>query len=291
MARQLCAGQQRGETPVRWRRLRLEASARRLSSLSPPGQRRGERLCASAAFESRPPSAARTAAWRGSYALDSDVARRLCAGATSDSRPPSVASHFCRRQYSGAVSSVSVAVWTAARRGSYALDSGAAKQLGAGAASRLEPSIPRLSSLSPPGQRHSHAAMRWRRLSTRGGRPSPPVSVAPLYSGAASSCALDSGAAGQLCACAAFDSRPPSAASRPIAVWAAAWRGSCALRGEGAVCRRLWLEASVHRLSSHRCPGTSMMGRRAAGRRRSWQLRAGQQRARGGSALRWRLAN
>ena len=108
----------------------------------------------------------------------------------------------------------------------------------------------------------------------------------PLYSGAASSCALDSGPAGQLCACAAFDSRPPSAASHLIAVWAAAWRGSCALRGEGAVCRRrLRLEASVRRLSSHRRLDTSMMGRLCAGQRRGWQLRAGQQRARGGGRL------
>ena len=99
-------------------------------------------LCALALLSTRglrlsPPIsvAVGAAARQGSYALDSGVARRLYADAALDPRRPSVASHFCRRQYSGAVRSVSVAVWTAARRGSYALDSGAAMRLCAGAAS------------------------------------------------------------------------------------------------------------------------------------------------------------
>ena len=41
-ARQLCAGQRRGEASERGRRLRLEASARRLPFPPPPVQRRGE---------------------------------------------------------------------------------------------------------------------------------------------------------------------------------------------------------------------------------------------------------
>ena len=121
--------------------------------LSPPGQQRGERLCASTVFKSRPPSAARASAWRGRYALDSGMARHPRAGAAFDSRPPSVASRFRRRPYSGTVSNVSVAVWTAARRGSHALDSGVAMRLCAGAVSRLEASARCPSSRSPPERR------------------------------------------------------------------------------------------------------------------------------------------
>ena len=50
------------------------------------------------------------------------------------------------------------------------------------------------------------------------------VSVAAWTAARRGSCALDSGAARQQCAGAAFDSRPPSVASRLIAVWTAARR-------------------------------------------------------------------
>ena len=102
------------------------------------------------------------------------------------------------------------------------------------------------------------------------------------------------------------DSRPPSAASRLISIWAAAWRGSRALRGEGAVCRRrLRLEASTRRLSSHRRldsgaarrlrlappldsrrPSVASRLRRPHVQRRGEQLCAGQRR--GEAAVRWR---
>ena len=146
---------------------RLEASVRRLSSLSPPVQQRGEQLCAGwrrgepaacwrrpSTRDARPSSLVSVAAWtaarRGGCALAPPLG----------SRPPPVASRLCRR-----------------------LDSGAARQQCTGAASRLEAPVRRLSSPSPPGQRRGETAMCWtavRRGSsalaptlTRGLRPSP----------------------------------------------------------------------------------------------------------------------
>ena len=298
---------------MRWRRLRLEAFVRRLPSPSPPVQWRGEQLCAGQRAGSgvarqlcaarrgscvpTPPSArglrpsplvsspsghqhdgaamrwtaARLAAARWTAAR----ARRRCATiAPRELRPPAVASRL-------------IAAWTAARQGGYvlappldsrrppvasrlrrrlysgaasgcALDSGAAIQRCAGADSRLEASVCRLPSLSPPEQRRGKAAMYWRHLSTRGSRLSPLVLVAactaarlgsfalapPLDSGPPSVAShlcrrLDSGGARQLWAGAALDSRRPSVASRlrrPLTVarraavrWTAARLGSCAL--------------------------------------------------------------
>ena len=239
VARQLCAGQQRGEAAVRWRRLRLEASVRRLSSHrrldngavrrlragltsrlgtpvrrlsspSPPGQRRGE-----AAVRRRHPS---TRGLRPSPLVSLPSGQRCGEAAVRwrrlsnrDARPSPLAS---------------VAAWPAARRGSSApappldsrppsfvsrlcrhLDSGAARRLCAGAASRLETPVRRLSSPSPPvqqrgeqpcaGQRRGEAAVRWRRLRL-GASVRRLSSHRRLYSGAASSCALDGGAASQL---------------------------------------------------------------------------------------------
>jgi len=189
-ARQQCAGAAS----------RLETPVRRRSSLSPPGQRRGEAAVRWRRLSTRGLRPSRLSHRR----LDSGAARRLCAGAASrletpvhrrSSPPPPVQqrgeqpcagqrrgeaavrwrrlrlvasvrrllSH--RRLYSGAASSC-------------ALDGGAASQLRAGAAPRLETPVRRLSSLSPPGQRRGGAAVRWRRLSTRGARPSPLVSSA-----------------------------------------------------------------------------------------------------------------
>ena len=151
---------------MRWRRLRLEASAHRLSS----HHRLDSGAASSCALD-------KGAGRRGSCALAAVRWRRL---STRDARPSPL---------------VPAAASTAARRGGYTLDSGAARQLCASPA-RLEASVHRLS---------SH-----RRLD----------------SGAASSCALDGGAARQQCAGAAFNPRPPSVASRLIAVWTAARRAA-----------------------------------------------------------------
>jgi len=181
---------------------------RRLSSPSPPGQRRGERLCAGATPR-----------------LEASVRRRssrrlLDSGAAGDTAS------------------------------SCALDGGAARQQCAGAASQLETPVRRPSFPSPPGQRRGErlcagqrrgeAAACWRHLSTRGLRPSPLVSVAVvsrlrrcLDSGAASSCALDGGAASQLRA-PPLDSRRPSVASRLCRRLDSGAASSCALDGAGA---------------------------------------------------------
>ena len=147
---------------------RLEASVRRACLISVWTAVRGG--CALAPpLDSRRPSIASRLRRRqyssaaSSRALDSGAARQQCAGAASQLETPvrRLLSH--RRLYSGAASSC-------------ALDDGAASQLRAGAAPRLETPVRRLSSLSPPGQRRGGAAVRWRRLSTRGLRPSPLVS-------------------------------------------------------------------------------------------------------------------
>jgi len=188
-ARQQCAGAaSRLETPVRRlsSRRRLDSGAASSCALDGGAARQ---QCAGAYFDSRPPSVASRliAVWTAARraAVRWTAARRAsCVLAPPlDSRRPSVASRLCRRLDSGAASSC-------------ALDGGAARQQCAGAASRLEAPVRRLS---------SH-----RRLD----------------SGAASSGALDSGAARQQCASAYFDSRPPSVASRLIAVWTAARRAA-----------------------------------------------------------------
>jgi len=154
---------------------RLEAPVRRLSSPSPPGQRRGEQLCAGAASHLETPV-------RRLLPLSPPVQRRGEAGMR----------------------------WTAARRSSYALDSGARGS----------------SALAPPLDSRPPSVASW--LGRR------------LYSGAVSSGALDSGAARQLCTGAASQSRDacPSplvsvaactAARRAAMRWAAARLSSCAL--------------------------------------------------------------
>ena len=133
------------------------------------------------------------------------TAARQCGCALApplDSGRPHVASHLGCRLSSGAASSC-------------ALDSCAARQLCAGAASRLEASVCRLPSLSPSEQRRGEAAMRWTAAwrggcalappSTRGLRPSPLVSVAARTAaqrrGEQRLCRrLDSAAARQPCA-------------------------------------------------------------------------------------------
>ena len=112
---------------------------------------------------------------------------------------------------------VSVAACTAARLGSFAL----APPLSSGPP--LEASVRRLSFASPPvqaGQRRGClGSCALAPLSTRGLHPPPHVSSPP---GQRSGEAAVRGAARELCADAAFGSRPPSVASRLIAVWTTA---------------------------------------------------------------------
>ena len=143
---------------------------------------------------------------------------------------------------------VSVAACTAARRGSYALDSGAARQLCAGAASRLEATVRwrrlsteasvrrlsshrrldsgaarqprasaasrlqaavgRLFSPSPPVQRRGEAAIRWTAARLGSCAPAPPLDSRQLYAGAA------------------CRPRRPFVVSRLIAFWTAARQSS-----------------------------------------------------------------
>ena len=184
---------------------------------------RSRRQCATLApRELRPPSVAsrliavQTAARQGGYVLAPPL----------DSRRPSVASCLRRRLCSGAASSC-------------ALDSGAARQLCAGGYVLAPPLDSRQPSVASCLRRrlYSSAARQLRAgaasqlgASARGVRPSPLVCVAPCTGWTAARLP------GQLCARAAFDSRPPSTASRLIATRAAVWRGGCARRGEGAVC-------------------------------------------------------
>ena len=262
-ARQLCAGQRPGEAAmrwtaarkaaVRWRRYRLEASVRRLSSHRRLDSGAARRLCArqrrgeaAMRWTARGKAAVRwrrllTRGLRPSHLLARSPpvqwrGEQRCAGRRrgepavhwrrlSISRRLSVASHLRRRLYGGAASS-------------RALGGSAAEQLCA-------------------GQRRGEAAVRWT-AARRGGCvlaplfDSRPPSVASclchrLYSGAASSCALDSGAAKQLCAgaaCHSRDARPSprvsvaacTAARRAAVRWAAARLG-CADNAEGLVQR------------------------------------------------------
>ena len=207
VASRLCrrSGQRRGGAAVRWRRLSTRGArpsplvsvavwtAARRAAVRWTAAQLGS--CALAPpLDSRRPSvasrlvAAWTAARRGSCALDSGAARQQCAGAAFDSRPPSVASRL-------------IAVWTAARRA--AVRWTAARRASCVLAPPLDSRRPSVASrlcrrLDSGAARQ---AVRWRRLSTRDTRPSPLVSR--RYSGAASSCALDSGAARQQCAGAA----------------------------------------------------------------------------------------
>jgi len=220
---QLCAGRRRGEAAACWRRLSTRGArpSPLVSVAAWTAARRGGCTRAPPLDSRRPSVASRliavwtvarraavrwTAAQLGSSALapplDSrrpSVASRLVAAWTAarraavrwtaarrgscvpapplDSRRPSVASRLCRRLDSGAASGAA---------SSCALDGRAARQLCAGAASRLEAPVRRLSSLSPPvqrrgeqlyaGRRRGEAAACLRRLSTRGARPSPLVS-------------------------------------------------------------------------------------------------------------------
>ena len=182
-ARRLCAGAasqleaavsclSSPSLPVQRQGEALEASVRHLSSLSPPGQRRGDaavrcgaarQLCAGAAsrleaasrwrlpVDSRRSSVASRliAVWTAARQAASRAAVRWTAARLGscalapplDSRRPSVASH-----------DISVAVGAAARRGSYALDSGVARRLSAGAAfdSRPPPVASRFRRRPPP---------------------------------------------------------------------------------------------------------------------------------------------
>ena len=128
-----------------------------------------------------------------------------------DSRRPSVASRPRRRLYSGAARQLCAGPRrgeTAVRWRRHRLEAAVRRlpshrRLDSGAVSGAASSC----ALAPPlDSRRPSVASHLRRRQ---------------YSSAASSCALNSGAVRQQCAGAAFDSRPPSFASRLIAVWTA----------------------------------------------------------------------
>ena len=282
-ARQQCAGAAFNSRPLS---VASRLRRRRLSSPSLPGQRRGEQLCAgqrrgeaAACWRHlstrglRPSPLVSVAAWtvarraavRWTAARRASCVRRL---STRDARPSPL---------------VSVAAWTAARRAAVRwtalappstrglrpspLDSSpsgqrSARRLCAGLTSRLGTPVRRLSSPSPPVRRHGEAAVRWRRLSTRNARPSPLVSVA----------AWPAARRGSSAPAPPLDSRPPSFASRLIAVWTVARRGSYALDSDAA--RRLCasaaprLETPVRRLLSLLPPVQQRGEQLCAGQRR-----------------------
>ena len=229
---QLCAGQRAGWTAVRLRRFRLEASIRRLASHRRLGSGVARQLCAArrGSCVPTPPSAR---GLRPSPLVSSPsghqhdgaavrwTAARLAAArwtAARARRRAAMCWHHLSTRGGRLSPLVSVAACTAARRA--AVRWTAARPSSGAPAPTLDlrrPSVASHLCRRLSSERRREAAMCWRHLSTRGGRLSPPVSVA-AGTAARRAAARWSGAARRRCARLAIRRGPLPRLLRPVRV-------------------------------------------------------------------------